>query len=126
MKRILLATLMGLVAGAICAAGGFYGHVLTFTPVALAWVLLNRALMGFAIGVSGLWLHWAWNGVVLGLAVGSVFSYYLFMTLGPGLLPVVNFFVNGVFGLLIELVTTVVFKQPASPATRLRQQAAAA
>ncbi len=117
MKRILIATCLGLVAGAICATGGFLGHILTFTPVALAWVLLNRALMGFAIGASGLRLHWAWNGIVLGLAVGSVFAYYLFMTVGPGPLPVINFFVNGVFGLLIELVTTVVFKQPALPSS---------
>jgi putative flippase GtrA len=34
-------------------------------------------------------------------------------------LPVINFFVNGVFGLLIEFFTTVVFKQrPASGPAR--------
>lgn len=113
MKRILIATSLGVVAGALCATGAFYGQILKFTPVALAWILLNRALMGFAIGASGLRVHWAWNGIVLGLVVGSVFSYYLFMTVGSVALPLMNFFVNGIFGLLIELFTTVVFKQPA-------------
>jgi hypothetical protein len=51
----------------------------------------------------------------MGLAVGSIFSYSLFMHLGPSPLPLVNFFVNGLFGLMIEFFTTKVFKQP-SPA----------
>jgi hypothetical protein len=50
MKRITIAILFGLVAGAICATGAFYGGILKFTPVTLVWVLLNRAVMGFAIG----------------------------------------------------------------------------
>jgi hypothetical protein len=126
MKRILIATSLGVVAGAICAAGAFYGRILTFTPVVLLWILLNRALMGFAIGASALRVHWAWNGIVLGLLVGSLFSYYLFMTLGPGPMPLINFFANGLFGLLIELFTTLVFKQPALVSQRPPQGATAA
>jgi hypothetical protein len=34
------------------------------------------------------------------------------MNLGMGLLPLINFFVNGLFGLMIEFFTTKVFKQP--------------
>jgi hypothetical protein len=113
MKRITIAILFGLVAGAICASGAFYGGILKFSVVTLVWILLNRAVMGFAIGVSGLKLRWAWNGIFLGLAVGSIFSYFLFMTNGAGPLPVINFLVNGLFGLMIEFFTTVVFKQPA-------------
>jgi hypothetical protein len=113
MRRISIAVFFGLVAGAICASGAFYGHLLKFSVVTLVFILLNRALMGFVIGVSGLKLPWAWNGIVLGMAVGSVFSYFMFMTNGPGPMPVVNFFVNGLFGLMIEFFTTVVFQQPA-------------
>jgi hypothetical protein len=120
MKRITIATLFGLVAGAICATALFSGGILKFTAVTLVWVLLNRAVMGFAIGVSGLNLHWAWNGIVMGLVVGSVFSYFLFMNLGVGLLPPINFFANAIFGLLIEFFTTVVFKQPALVPVRAR------
>jgi hypothetical protein len=118
MKRILVAILFGLVAGCICAAGLFYGHMLTFSVVTLIFVLLNRAVMGFAIGVSALKLHWAWNGIVVGIAVGSIFSYFLFMNMGAGPMPVVNFFVNGIFGLMIEFFTTVVFRQRALAAAR--------
>jgi hypothetical protein len=118
MKRIVIATLFGLVAGGLCATGAFLGHMLTFSVITLVFILLNRAVMGFVIGASGLKLHWVWNGVVLGIVVGSIFSYFMFLTNGPGPLPVVNFFVNGLFGLMIEFFTTVVFKQPAVPARR--------
>lgn len=112
MKRILIATFFGLVAGGICATMSFYGGLLKFTVVTLLWILLNRVVMGFSIGVSGLKLHWAWNGVAIGIATGSIFAYWLFMNTG-GVLPYINFFANGVFGLMIEFFTSVVFKQPA-------------
>jgi len=113
MKRILIATLFGLAMGGVCAAASFKGGILKFTVATLIWILLNRTVMGLAIGISGLRLHWAWNGILLGIAVGSVFSYYLFLTLGPVALPLINFFVNGIFGLIIEFFTTVVFRAPA-------------
>ena len=118
MKRITVATLFGLVAGAICATGGFLGGILDFTAANLVWVLLNRAVMGFAIGASGLRLRWAWNGIVIGLVVGSVFSYSLYMNRGAAMVPVANALMNGVFGLMIEFFTTVVFQAPATPAPR--------
>ena len=114
MKRITIAVLFGLLAGVLCATAGIYGGFLKFTAVNVAWVFLNRAVMGFAIGTSGLKLHWAWNGIVVGLVVGSIFSYSLFMNLGLGTLPVGNLLVgNPVFGLIIEFFTTFVFKQRA-------------
>lgn len=126
MKRIVIATLFGLAVGMLCAAASFSAGFLKFTPVNLVWVLLNRGVMGFAIGISGLKLHWAWNGIVVGLVVGSVFSYFLLMHLGPVFVPFVNAIVNGVFGLIIELFTTVVFKQPSPTASRTLERAATA
>jgi hypothetical protein len=125
MMRIAIATLLGVVAGVICATLTAWGHLLTLTPVLTVWILLNRAVMGFAIGTSALKLHWAWNGIVMGLVVGSIFSYYLFMNLGVRVM-LFNFIGNAVFGLLIEFFTTVVFKQAAFPASRPMQRAAAA
>jgi len=126
MKRIMIATLFGLLAGGLCAMAAFGGGFLKFTDVNLVWILLNRAVMGFAIGTSGLKLRWAWNGIVMGLVVGSIFSYFLFMNLGLGMLPPVNAVANGLFGLMIEFFTTVVFKQPALAASRTLVRAAAA
>ncbi len=118
MKRILVATLSGLAMGAVCAAGMFSAGFLQFTTVNLIWALLNRSVMGFAIGISGLRLHWAWNGIVVGLVTGSIFSYFLFMKMGPVPVPFGNALVNGVFGLIIELITSVVFKLPSPAAPR--------
>ncbi len=126
MKRIVIATLFGLAVGVFCATAAFSAGFLKFTTVNLVWVLLNRGVMGFVIAISGLKLHWAWNGVLIGLLVGSIFSYFLFMKLGPGIVPVGNALANGVFGLIIEFFTTVVFKQPAPAASRMVERAASA
>jgi hypothetical protein len=125
MKRVAIATLFGLVAGMICATVAASGHLLRLTAVLVVWILLNRTVMGFAIGASALKLHWAWNGIVMGLVVGSIFSYFLFMNLGVRIM-LLNFITNAVFGLMIEFLTTVVFKQAAFPAPRLVQGATAA
>jgi len=111
MKRIAIATLFGVGAGAICGTLLFTSGIMKYSLITLVFVLLNRAVMGFAIGISRLTVHWAWNGIVNGLVVGSIFSYFLFMSLGAGMLPVVNFLVNGLFGLIIEFFTTVVCRQ---------------
>ena len=125
MKRIAIATLFGVAAGVICATLAAWGHLLTLTSVLAIWILLNRAVMGFAIGTSGLKLHWAWNGIVMGLVVGSIFSYFLFINVGVTVM-LFNFIGNAVFGLLIEFFTTVVFKQAAFPAPGPMRRAAAA
>jgi hypothetical protein len=117
MKRITIATLFGLVAGGICATLMFSSGILKFTGVSLVWILLNRAVMGFVIGASALKLRWAWNGTALGLVVGSIFSYFLYMNVG-GMLPLISPIGNAIFGLMIEFFTTVVFKQPAFGSAR--------
>jgi hypothetical protein len=122
MKRILVATLFGLVMGGICATGAFSAGILKFTPITLAFILLNRAVMGAMIGMSGLRLHWAWNGFIIGVVVGSVFSFYLFMTV-PGPVPAINAIANGLYGLIIEFFTTVVFEQPSLGASRTMRAA---
>jgi len=118
MKRIVIATLFGLAMGVVCASAAFSAGFLKFTPVNLIWVLMNRGIMGFTIAISGLRLGWAWNGAIMGWLVGSIFSYFLFMHMGPGPVPVGNAIMNGVFGLIIEFFTTVVFKQPSPSAPR--------
>lgn len=113
MRRIAIATLFGVGAGAICGTLLFTAGIMKYSLITLGFVLLNRAVMGFAIGISRLTVHWAMNGIVMGLVVGSIFSYFLFMSLGAGMLPVANFFANGIFGLIIEFFTTVVCRQRA-------------
>ncbi len=126
MKRLVIATLFGVVAGAICATLTFYGKLGSITALSLGWIFLNRTVMGFVIGASGLKLHWAWNGIVLGLIVGSTFSYALFMRTGSVQVLLLTPIGNMVFGLMIEFFTTKVFKQPAFPKLFPIRRAAAA
>ncbi len=111
MKRIAIATVFGLLAGLVCAfAGSRLGAKIT--TVSFVWIMMNRALLGYTIGISGLRLHWALHGPVMGAIVGSLFSYYAYMEGSEPLLVGGSFVASMIFGLLIELLTTVVFKQP--------------
>ena len=76
--------------------------------------------------MSGLKWHWAWNGIVMGLIVGSIFSYALFMTTGDVSSLYLSPIGNAVFGLMIEFFTRFVFKQRAHAEPRPIKLAAAA
>lgn len=105
---------MGLLFGFVCY--GFASSEPNTIPVSLAIsIILSRTLIGFAIGISNLkFSHWAWHGVV----IGFIFS----LPMGFGAITVKNFvFTPGImfastlifgviYGFLIELFTTVVFK----------------
>lgn len=111
MKRILVATASGVAAGLICVSiGAAVG--LTITPAGFGWALLNRTLLGFVIGISTWRLRWAWHGGAMGVIVGSLFSYSAWMAGDPAWLSFGLLGGSVIFGLLIELFTTVVFKQP--------------
>lgn len=113
MKRFLFATFFGLCMGGLCAAMTFGLMGRTFAIITLLWILLNRTVMGYVIGISSLRLHWALHGVLQGVIVGSIFSYFLFMDWGMGWKAWLTPIGNALFGFLIELFTTVVCKQPA-------------
>lgn len=111
MNRITMATVLGLIAGMICMLGGWSLGV-KMTLASVLFVLLNRTVLGFVIGVSSLRMHWAWHGALMGIVVGSIFSYSIFL-MGEARIFVVGTIVGSiVFGLLIEFITTVVFNHP--------------
>jgi hypothetical protein len=111
MKRMVIATAMGVVAGLLCvAAGATFG--LNITLQSFGWAMLNRTLLGFVIGISALRLHWAWHGCLMGVVVGSLFAYSAWIFEGPVWLVAGLLAGSVIFGLLIEFFTTVVFKQP--------------
>ena len=111
MKRIAIATICGVVAGLVCVSvGAISGVKITFAG--FGWALLNRTLLGFVIGISALRLHWAWQGVLMGAVVGSLFSYSLWLLGDPAWLVPAVLAGSMIFGLGIEFFTTVVFKQP--------------
>ncbi|HEX6906619.1 MAG TPA: hypothetical protein VF154_08445 [Terriglobales bacterium] len=111
MKRIGIATACGVAAGLLCVSGGAILG-LKVTPVFFGWAMLNRTLLGFVIGISALRLHWALHGPVMGLVVGSLFSYSLWMLGDPAWIVPAVLAGSMIFGIGIEFFTTVVFKQP--------------
>lgn len=111
MKRIGIATACGAVAGLVCVS---VGAILGFkvTPIFFGWAMLNRTLLGFVIGISALRLHWALHGSVMGLLVGSLFSYSLWMLGDTGWIIPAVLAGSLIFGIGIEFFTSVAFKQP--------------
>lgn len=130
MKRIVTATVLGIIAGLLCIAGGTALGV-SITPARFFWVVLNRALLGFVIGISALRLAWAWHGALMGVLVGSLFSYTAFMLDSPGLVIAATLAASMIFGVGIEFFTTVVFQHPqpqmstAAAETKVSRRAAA-
>ncbi len=111
-KRILIATILGLIAGLICVTGGKLMFGMTFTPLALLFVMTSRLMIGFVIGISALRLPWLQHGAFIGLIIGFPFPVYDLIT-GQGLLiSFAAFVMSIVFGISIEFVTTFVFNAP--------------
>lgn len=110
-KRIIIATLSGLVFGIVCVL--FASSSGAELPYAIKeQIIWNRILIGFAIGISSLKFHWTLHGLLLGL----LFSFPLAFSsmLSPEGEPVMMFVATAVmgmiYGFLIELITSVIFK----------------
>ena len=107
-KRIAIATLFGVISGILCYLGGRSVGI-DISLGGLLMLLSHRTLLGFVIGISSLRWHWALHGILLGLIVGIPDVHFFNMVrgeLGNGL----YFLFGGVWGLLIEFFTSVVFK----------------
>ena len=70
-KRVIICTVLGFVAGGLCAWLGAMSNPAFATLPMVLGIVFNRAFIGFAIGVSGWKTKWAFHGVVLGL-VGTL------------------------------------------------------
>jgi hypothetical protein len=83
--------------------GAKFGSGMEFTTGVILGIILNRAFIGFTIGVSGWRTHWAFHGVVIGLLGTLPLAVY---AIGDprGLRSFLLMEVAGaVWGLLIEL-----------------------
>ena len=104
-KRVLACTLFGIIAGILCWLGMQYvGKApITFTTAIILGFILNRAFIGFTLGISGWRTNWAFHGVVIGLVGSLPLSVYAIGSpnglTGFLLLEIAG----GIWGLLIEL-----------------------
>lgn len=115
MKRLLIATLCGLLFGFVCFGFASYGREYFNSWLAVS-IILSRTLIGFAIGISRFPMgNWAIHGLVMGFlfslpgAFGAGIS-----SEGSGMSSELLFsssLVMGViYGFLIELITSGIFK----------------
>jgi hypothetical protein len=99
------------VAGIFCYVSGLLLIPIEHDFLLFIWVVVNRILLGFVIGISILKVHWVLNGLIVALTVGLVFPLNAIM-IGKELPLIISVYVMGlIYGILIEFFTSVVFKQ---------------
>ncbi|MFO7446634.1 MAG: hypothetical protein R6W90_09715 [Ignavibacteriaceae bacterium] len=114
-KRFVVATLMGFVTGLICF--GFASSSSGELPAAAAWqIIISRTLAGFVIGISALKIgHWLIHGGVIGILFSLPLAFSGLMAPENPEFSRSAMFISAIvmgliYGILIELVTTVLFK----------------
>jgi hypothetical protein len=115
MKRVIVATLGGVVFGLVCVG------LASSSPGDLPWpvllqILASRTLIGFTIGISSLSLgHWAVHGLVMGMLFSLPLAFSGLMApdnpeFSRTAMWIWTVVLGMVYGLLIELITSVVFR----------------
>lgn len=114
MKRVIVATLAGVLSGLICVGMVLSGSGELPWPL-IPQILSSRVLIGVAIGISSLWLgHWSIHGLVM----GAVFSLPLAFSglMAPDspnydktVMWIMTVALGMIYGMLIEFITTVLF-----------------
>jgi hypothetical protein len=114
-KRLVISTLLGLVFGFVCY--GFASSGQNEISIILALnIILGRTLIGVAIGISRFSCkHWSLHGIIMGFVFSLPAGFGAM--LGPEnpefsqTMMLVSTIVMGIiYGFLIELITSVLFK----------------
>ena len=108
-KRLLICTIGGLVSALICITGGLLtGNIAGLSFFAVAGAFVNRLMLGFIIGISRLKINYLLHGVLMGFLVSFIISVSFLENNFTGFM----FFTTAgmVYGLLIEIFATKVFK----------------
>ncbi len=115
MKRLIVATISGLVFGFVC-----FGFACSGSNDIIPWlgvsIIAGRTLLGFGIGISRFPMkHWAIHGLVMGFLFSLPMGFSAM--LGPenagmaaGTIAISTVVMGLIYGFLIELITTVLFK----------------
>ncbi len=113
MKRLLIATVFGLLFGFVC-----FGFACSSGELPMAvtlQIIASRTLIGFAIGISVLNMHWTLHGLLMGLLFSLPLGFSTLMAPESGEMTKSVLFISTIvmgiiYGFLIELFTTVLFK----------------
>jgi len=110
-KRLIIATIFGTIAGVICGWASVSSVAEEIRSMVFISTLLNRMFIGFLIGISAWKVQWILHGTVLGLLGSLPLAVPLIWNQEAGFVAFVMLAVAGiVWGFLIELFTSVVFK----------------
>ena len=115
MKRVIIATLSGVLFGLMCFGFASSGPGSLPGPVA-AQIIASRILIGFAIGISALKLgHWSLHGLVMGLLFSLPLAFSGLMApdnpeFSKWSMWIWTVLLGMIYGLLIEVITSVLFK----------------
>ena len=114
-KRVIIATLSGVLAGLICNWLASMGPGELDKPI-IYQILTSRALIGVAIGISSLKLvHWAIHGSVMGFVFSLPLAFSGLMAPESPDNTKTGMFIGTIvlgmiYGLMIEAITSWIFK----------------
>jgi hypothetical protein len=113
-KRILIATLAGILFGFVCCAFACSSGTEIPMPVKLQ-IIFSRTLIGFAIGLSSLKTHWTIHGLIIGLLFSLPLAFSGLMApetpdFSASAMFISTVVMGMIYGFLIELITSLVFK----------------
>lgn len=117
-KRVAVATLSGVLFGFVCYGFSSMGDGGFGWPVAVQ-IIASRTLIGFAIGISCLTVaHWSLHGLLMGLIFSIPLAFSGLMAPEHPDYSACQMFVwtivlGMVYGLLIEIITSALFKAKA-------------
>ncbi len=112
-KRFWIALILGIIAGVICAWTGYKQTPEDVRTMTVLSAILNRAMIGFIIGLSCWRIGWLLHGVLIGFLGTLPMSFPLIFVDSAGFNAFLIYTIAGiVWGFLIELLTTKVFKAP--------------
>jgi len=108
-KRVLIATSCGLLFGLVCMgfASSNPESAESLSSIVKWNIVLSRTLMGFMIGISALRLNWWLHGIVLGFISSIPMAVAVW---GRFDIMIGTFVMGMIYGLLTELITSVLFK----------------
>jgi hypothetical protein len=108
-KRVIIATICGVIFGFVClgfALSNPDGSESLTCPIKWS-IVIGRTLLGFMIGISALRMPWWLHGIVLGIIASIPMAIPIIDNMTIAISTVV---MGMIYGFLIELVTSVLFK----------------
>ena len=114
-KRVIIATLSGLLFGFVCFLLASSGSGKLPIPVTFQ-IIASRTLIGFAIGISSLSIkHWSLHGLIMGMVFSLPLAFSGLMAPENPEFTKISMFtwtiiLGMIYGLLIEVITSLFFK----------------